>query len=599
MSEERQKIAQIIEDLLGAEFTNSDLISGVVLAKKREVAELEEKGYVFDITTDEEKESFLSAEQEKMIKLIDVRNKHYGINRENDVFAEKKKEFEDLYSTLKERPLTKDELARITEISKEMILDETIHSTLDLSIYMIPSNRGKIKEAGKRDHIGHVSFVNPFVNALENFSADNIDHVLDSLVSNFDRNISDDFSETEVKDLITKFDDLQRVYDILDLQCEDYFTKGDFDHVDSFINRYNILRARSEILMDTIYKCEKIQLRNYTDLSIKYKLRADENGNFYYKVGDDEFVISRGNFMDGMALFAKAVNAFEKDKVEENISPIENESELTEEIAIDDTTTMETPQEEAIEEKTADQEANLEETAGVDTIPLAVNDEFVVPGFESETQEKAEEINELRSTLADRIPEVYPSETVDAQEKVQEDQVLSEPAELSDAALAYVEFMNCFDVDKKEATRVAIEQPEVVEKFESSNVGFGKYLQAKNNGEIAEDVSYGKFITTTLEKDQGLKYDQDEKVEENANEKVSFEPIEPEVIETEPTIEPEEQGIPEIIDIQPVASVSDLTPTEPIVTKDDSGLDVSKYEEEPYTFSNEEFTNLSERPRSR
>ncbi len=77
---------------------------------------------------------------------------------------------------------------------------------------------------------------------------------------------------------------------------------------------------------------------------------------------------------------------------------------------------------------------------------------------------------------------------------------------------AYIEFMSCF-VDRDEANNLATE--ENINMFETSNLGFNRYISEINTGNISSDMTYESFIVSQIKKDNGIKYGEPVKVVSN------------------------------------------------------------------------------------
>ena len=117
---------------------------------------------------------------------------------------------------------------------------------------------------------------------------------------------------------------------------------------------------------------------------------------------------------------------------------------------------------------------------------------------------------------------------------------------------AYIEFMSCF-VDRDEAKSLATYENITV--FETSNVGYTKYVEALNTGKIPSDTSYETFVLEQARKDNGIKYD-------------------------DPVIQKDDSGLDKIVaDEAPVVVDNPQT--------DLSGFDVSVHDNDPLAFSND------------
>jgi len=201
----------------------------------------------------------------------------------------------------------------------------------------------------------------------------------------------------------------------------------------------------------------------------------------------------------------------------------------------------------------------------------------MVKEYEKEMEEnkspeiKSEEL--IENDLSDTSFEKVDDENAVVPEIIEEENIENVNDDIKDT---YIDLMSSI-YGEEEAGRLASNE-ENIKAFEESSYSPNKYLEAIEEGKISEDVSYGEFVYNELEKSL-----------EKSNETEEIEYAEDEEIDYEL-----EQKLANAKHAK-ANNFDNAKKQKDIKLEDTSGIDVSVYEEDPMSFSNEEPVLTSKR----
>ena len=184
---------------------------------------------------------------------------------------------------------------------------------------------------------------------------------------------------------------------------------------------------------------------------------------------------------------------------------------------------------------------------------------------------KSEEL--IENDLSDTSFEKVDDENAVVPEIIEEENIENVNDDIKDT---YIDLMSSI-YGEEEAGRLASNE-ENIKAFEESSYSPNKYLEAIEEGKISEDVSYGEFVYNELEKSL-----------EKSNETEEIEYAEDEEIDYEL-----EQKLANAKHAK-ANNFDNAKKQKDIKLEDTSGIDVSVYEEDPMSFSNEEPVLTSKR----
>lgn len=458
--------------------------------------------------------SELEKAQDTLNRLFDIARKYnlQGTENEEDNFVvNTEKKVYELFEKLKNGPLNNEEFSDLVELTRQMNFNELVRNYVDMGITVTCDKIEKLeKQENNKVFMVFKPVITKFRQKFKKFKdneyenpelhvqgikgetkgdslryEDYIDDVNNNLFNllledDFESIMHREFSEKELDDLLNKTEKLKGNYEKLNLPTnDDFYSKENISERDTKWSEY------AGTLIETIGELQAMHLKNcYADIR-KYAVSKTASGTIVCQIGDKHWPISKDNLVDDIAKFYQMKEEYEK----------------TQEIT---------------EEKSKEEEKVEEKIDVVDTPSIIIDPEIVLPEEKEETtiEEIKESEEETKAEETIQEPSVEEPLKEEVAEPIVETEVQSEVIEpeadviepIDFAKQAYIEVMSCF-VDRAEAERLATE--ENVSLFETSNLGYGKYIEAINAGEITNDASYEDFVVNQIQKDNGIKYDSD------------------------------------------------------------------------------------------
>lgn len=442
-------------------------------------------------------------------QLIQIETEHKANMRVANVF--------NLFETLEQRPLTTEEFNKLMTLASEMNRDVLIENTINMGREIHRSNIIKLEKMKEGKVFAIFKPVVTKLTKVFGLKKDNVGDNLDEVIETIDGQ-----AETKTGQGLSKLTDAK-------MMLLDSIADSNFDAIaetidnESFAERANIMVADFEKWQEAeatnfanihLYGCYNIEdlqecenawsqffssfvervvlqqtmhLKNASLQAKEYLKEVREDGAMVCEINGQTIVITKDNFVDDMAVFYQAANGFEVDLSQ--LSP-----------AVESESTIEMPE---VEETP---EVGVAETTDVVDDPKEETTEEAEESKEDVTEEVVEtkiEEEQARKNLKN-LPEIDINEYVDnTEEEIKPEVVYEESADMGYDPIksdrdAYLAVISLF-MPREEAEEYANIQ-ENIDAFNNSDLGYTKFLEAKEKGEISEDTLYYDFGISQLEK---------------------------------------------------------------------------------------------------
>ena len=423
-------------------------------------------------------------ERQKQINdtLLEFAEKYKLISHENeeDYVLGVEKKVSELFERLKNKRLTPEEISDLKIYVKDMNFNALLRNYIELGLSITRNNMEELeKQASNRVLMIFKPLRAKLAKKIEDYNSfsheniekqiaeiesetekrssemlksieDNNDKLYESLLEeDFERIKNSVVSEIELDKLLKELDRAKAEYDKIETSDKAFYSQEEIEKREEAWNTY------VGYLMDSIIAMQTMHLKNaYNDVQ-KYKVSDVASGNMICcKVGNEYISVSKNNLENDIELFYRKLKEYEN-SLNNKEEPALEEPKLKEDNIV------------SLENKE----------------PIKEKEESVIL---NEPQEPIVEEKTVEEPITSSS-EIPPTEQ-----------------KITSSKQAYIEFMACF-VSREEAMAYATD--ENVNTFETSNIGFNKYLSEINSGKIASDTTYEAFIVDKLQKDNGIKYD--------------------------------------------------------------------------------------------